>query len=340
MREESEKLRDEQYKFKEFATLHLSNIAQQTDSQSNDTVRLLEYDHQIVHRIDTAGNFASRGHETLTSDLAEQSRLIRRGNKHLYSQGARLLQTSHRTRDTMRQLQSETHKNIKGAEQSLDRLRESVDELRSKATFPAVTIDTATRILREELRVTLREVLDQEMMRSQTQFETKLQEMETTVNQISLNLGHDWSKKSKDEAFDGSLHTMPTNQQILHHGREQFEFAGPRDFTNSVMDVSAQDTSIKSSMVTSTYRRTWHKRWKSELFLSRSLILHTAKMEPHPQSRILWFKLLSGLLSLCLNFLGCQLCIAQHQQGKATIKLPQWWLFFLWFTTWAGSCQS
>ncbi|OAL48248.1 hypothetical protein IQ07DRAFT_93714 [Pyrenochaeta sp. DS3sAY3a] len=231
---------------------------QKVESQSADTVKLLEYDRQIIRSIETAQISTTSDHEAFASGLARQSQLIRRGHNEFQRQGVNLLTASHRTHETMKQFQSRTEKDFRKSRRSLDRLQNTVEELASKATFSAVTVEAATRIIREELRVNLRDILDQEQEKSQNVFEAKLRKMEAMVDQISLDIGHDFSLAREERVMDRNLDITPANQSMIAQERGSFDF---RD-TEYFPDVFDQSLSMEPDIVTSTYRRTWDKDWK------------------------------------------------------------------------------
>lgn len=268
--------------FKDTAILQLNLLNQKAESQSTDTVKLLEYDRQIIHSIQTSQNSTSSDHEAFASGLARQSQLIRRGHKAFQRQGASLLSASHHTHETMKQFQSKTEKDFRKSGRSLERLQNTVEELRSKATFSAVTVETATRIIREELRANLRDILDQEREKSQNVFEAKLQKMEAMVDQISLDIGHDFSLAREEHLLDKSLDIMPANQSMIPHERGTFDF---RDTVYSP-DVFGQSLSMEPHTVTSTYRRTWNKYLKlGHLHIEIIHITIRKGGSPHAKSR-------------------------------------------------------
>jgi hypothetical protein len=234
-------------------------LNQNIQKQNNNHAELLSQSSTVSTNMNALQASSTYKHEAIVSGLSHQSLIVNRKLKRIENHSsltARKMKKAQTSLDRIRQQNQHIASQISP---SMDTMSATLQEIHTQTSFTASEVSMAPRIVREELRTTLKPIIEQNLTASHAQIQARLQHMEDLIQQIVHDVG-----------VSGSIHCSNTSNEIIRQQKDTSSTSGSEHTTHKVIQ-SSNPTSIAepvqliecgSHHSVSTYRRTWTQSWR------------------------------------------------------------------------------
>ena len=151
-----------------------------------------------IQGIYTVTTSSTREHESIVSGIARNSMLVHRKLKRIDDQNSKLFRKMQNSISTLSGFRSQAERMETRSQHSLNNIATGIKEIHTQTTLIASSIDMTTKIVREELRTTLKLIIEQAVAAADTRYDMRMQRVEDLVQQITKDLGHSVTAQSPE----------------------------------------------------------------------------------------------------------------------------------------------
>lgn len=269
-----------------FASRNYADIDSKMQKQKEDHAELLSYLRNITSSIDSIRASSTRQHKTLTLAATQQAALMNDRLKRIDKSSSRLARNTKQANIKLDELRNQLQHSSKQTQQTVNAMITGTKGIHAKAIFSASSVDTITRIVREEIKSTITPLIEEAFNRNQAHREEALRHLGTLNNTITHEIGSDVSAQRMVEP--SNLHALNTtrsneyltNRKIVEPWRMQC-----RSNIAQSPTIYQDNTTIRQTV--SIYKRRWsHQSRFGTLKIKVEHIHHRTNGAPHSKNYI------------------------------------------------------
>jgi hypothetical protein len=285
LRQDTTRILDEQAASRIAASKQLDVLNQSIQKQENNHAELLSQSRTISSKINAAQASSTHEHEAIASGISRQSILLNRKLSQIDNTNSLMARRIQKASTTLGGIQSQAQRMTSQYTQSVKSLAADVHEIHTQTTFIASSVNMTTKILREELRTTLKPIVEQAFTTSNLHNETKMQRMEDLIRQITHNTGNHAHAERPKAPFNITNQELESSRKFCDNRFDQPIHQSGTDFDNRSMTKFGQYTETGRYNMISTYKRRWLQKWKiGSLEVEITQVTRRTDGSPHSNS--------------------------------------------------------
>jgi hypothetical protein len=263
---------------KRFAKMN-SNIKK----QDGDHAELLSHSKTIVTGINAMQASSDHHHEVLISLATQQTKLTNRGRRCINYTNSLIAQKTKQTNSKLNRLSSQVKHTSKLTQQRIDTITAEMKGVHTKTAFMASSIDTITRIVREEILTSLTPLVEQGFNKRELHREAELQRLRNLNDMIAHDIGSNiYARQTVGATASDKFHNTYSEKPRVSQKNER-----PRQTIRdprSTDELAIDRDSTALHYTDSTYKSRWYH--KSSLGNIKVEVQHTHhRIDGSPQSK-------------------------------------------------------
>jgi hypothetical protein len=258
-------------------------LQQSIQKQENDHAELLTQSRTISSQINAVQASSTHEHESIASGISRQSMLLNRKLSTIDNKSSMIVRKMQKAETALGDIQSQTQRMRSQYTKSINCLAADVHEIHTQTTCIASSVDMAAKILREELRTTLKPIVEQAFTTSNSCNEARIQRMEDLIQQVAHDMGdYTHAQRSKAKPNVTSQQLGLSHISCDYRSDHSTHQSGKTLDSKSMTKFGRHTESGLYNMV-STYKRRWFRKWKIGS-LEVETIQITRRTDGSPQS--------------------------------------------------------
>lgn len=166
-----------------------SKLDQMSRKQDDEHAGLLARTHHISSTMNDNHASSTHQHEAVVFGFRRQSGTIKRSVRGIHSENQHIMKNQQQSRKQITDMQFQAENDRKDFSQSLRQIATDVTAIHTTTSFTASTVNMVTKVVREEVRSTLKPVLEQALGAIDSRHDDLMQRLEETVAHITQDIG-------------------------------------------------------------------------------------------------------------------------------------------------------
>jgi hypothetical protein len=231
----------------------ITSVSRQNHAES------LHHNQQTSNSLAEAESTSTQQHATTHAAIHERATRITKQLNEAESRHAVMLEKMHSSCDNLGKFKEETYRRFDRSQQSLHVIDQSLQDIQATTMFSAPSVDTMTKVFRNEMQSFLHPILEQSFTRSEARNEALLERMERLVGTVALELGRDANQTTSQDWNAACVESVAAREDIHH--MDVKDTACERSNGNYTPTMY-NDLESPFQVMESTYRRTWKFDWR------------------------------------------------------------------------------
>jgi hypothetical protein len=242
-------------------------LSQNIRKQDDNHAQLLAHSKTIGGDIGMLGTSSTREHEAIVSGITRNTLLVHRKLKRIDGQNSKLSRKMQNSISTLSDFRSQTERMETRSQRSLDSFATGLKELHAQTTFIASSFGMTTEIVREELRTTLKPIIEQAFTTADARNEARMQRVNDLIQQITQDLGRSVTAQSPENPIS-SFRNHGTNSEAGQcNSLAESDLDHQQKAENLLSPLENLDSASIDYETITTYKSRWKWAWKIGTFI-------------------------------------------------------------------------